>query len=354
MNVYGVIMAGGGGTRFWPLSRQSRPKQLLNLSGKDLMINETIDRISSVIPKKDIFIVTNKLQFEAMYDATKLRIRENHILKEPTGRNTAACIGYAAMEIIKKYGDGVMCIFPSDHYIKDELTFSNILEKAIHIATNKDVLVTMGIAPTFPATGYGYIRYSKCDNVSKPVIEFKEKPDFDTAKKYVESGEYAWNSGMFVWKASLILEMFKIYLPEIYECLIRMGNSMNTSDEIKTIDDIYPKIPSISIDYGIMEKANNVEVIPASFGWNDVGSFDNLDSIYEKDHNGSIIKGEYIGVESADCVIMGEDKLICTIGMKDTIVVDTKDAILVCDKSKAQDVKKAVDILKEKGYYKYI
>ena len=369
MNVYGVIMAGGGGTRFWPLSRQSRPKQLLNLSGKELMINETIDRISSVIPKKDIFIVTNSLQYNEMCKATTNRIKPEHILEEPMGRNTTACIGYAAIKILKEYGDGVMCIFPSDHYIKDEIGFSKTLEMAVDEAVTRDVLVTIGITPTYPATGYGYIRHIDEPNAGddgncihgkstngaiKKVLEFKEKPDEKTAQMYIESGEYSWNSGMFIWKASVILNEIKKFLPDIYRKLMQMYEKFETDEEKETISKIYPTIESISIDYGIMEKSKNVEVIPADFGWNDVGSFDNLDAMYDKDEDDNIIKGDFIGIDSTDCVILSKDKLIATIGMKDVVIVESEDAILVCDKSRAQDVKKIVDILEKKEYYKYI
>lgn len=205
MRTFGVIMAGGGGTRFWPLSRQAEPKQLLNLSGKDLMINETIDRVATVCDKSDIFIVTNVTQASKMEDVTDGRVKNDHILREPAARNTAACIGYAAFEIIKKYGDGVMCIFPSDHYIQKQEAFTQTLKEAIEVAEGGS-LVTMGITPTYPCTGYGYIRFDKSeDHIAKKVVEFKEKPDLATAEKYVASGEYAWNSGMFVWKASVIL-----------------------------------------------------------------------------------------------------------------------------------------------------
>ena len=200
MKTYGVIMAGGGGTRFWPLSRQATPKQLLNLSGKDLMVNEAIDRLAKTASKDDIFIVTNKTQVSKMLEVTNERIQKNHILSEPSARNTAACIGYAAMEIVKKYGDGIMVITPSDAYIKNEAEFTRILGIAVKAAETQDALVTVGITPTFAATGYGYIKFQKSgENVLK-VLEFKEKPDEATAKKYVESGEYAWNSGMFIWK----------------------------------------------------------------------------------------------------------------------------------------------------------
>ena len=356
MNTYGIIMAGGGGTRFWPLSRKETPKQLLNLSGKELMINETIDRITSVIPKKDIFIVTNHSQVGKMEEATKTRIQKEHILSEPAARNTAACIGYAAMEIIKKYGDGIMCIFPADHFIKDELTFSKTLVSAIKVAEDEDKLVTMGITPTFPSTGYGYIKYDKVDTEGEAyrVLEFKEKPNEETAKKYVESGEYAWNSGMFVWKASTILKYFKKLLPDIYENLKIMGDAMDTLEEENVISSIYPNIRSISIDYGIMEKADDVVVIPAEFGWSDVGSWDNLGVLYEADDNGNIVHGNHIGVDTKDSVIYAKNKLIATIDVKNVVVVETDDTVLVCKKDRSQDVRKIVDILKEQGREEYL
>ena len=239
MKIYGVIMAGGGGTRFWPLSRQTTPKQLLNLSGKDLMVNEAIDRLSKTASKDDIFIVTNEAQVSKMLQATKGRVKRNHILSEPSARNTAACIGYAAMEIVKKYGDGIMVITPSDAYIKNEEEFTRVLGLAVRAAEKNDALVTVGITPTFAATGYGYIKFQKSGEEVLKVLEFKEKPDEQTARKYVDSGEYVWNSGMFIWKASTILKNFEKYLPNIYSDLVKIGNAMDTSEEFNVIDKIY-------------------------------------------------------------------------------------------------------------------
>ncbi|MBR2044804.1 MAG: mannose-1-phosphate guanylyltransferase, partial [Agathobacter sp.] len=253
MNTYGVIMAGGGGTRFWPLSRQEEPKQLLNLSGNDLMINETIDRIATVADKNNIFVVTNVTQVPKMKAATTGRLQENHILAEPSARNTSACIGYAAMEIVKKYGDGIMCISPADHFIKNTEEFQRVLTEAVKVAEKEDKLITVGIQPTYPATGYGYIKFDKAEaSVAKTVIEFKEKPDLETAKSYLASCEYAWNSGMFIWKASTILKKFEELLPDVYACIVKIGEAMNTSEEAQVIADVYPTIPSISVDYGIM------------------------------------------------------------------------------------------------------
>ena len=349
MKTYGVIMAGGGGTRFWPLSRQTTPKQLLNLSGKDLMVNEAIDRLSKTADKNDIFIVTNKTQVAKMLEATNGRIQKNHILSEPSARNTAACIGYAALEIIKKYGDGIMVITPSDAYIKNESEFTRILGIAVKAAEEKDALVTVGITPTFAATGYGYIKFQKTGESVLKVLEFKEKPDEATAKKYVESGEYAWNSGMFIWKASTILKNFERFLPDIYADLQKIGDAMNTANELKVIDEVYPKITSISIDYGIMEKADNVYVVPGEFGWNDVGSFDMLGVLHDADENGNIKIGDQINVDTKNCITYSSGRLVATIGLENVVVIETGDAILVCDKNKVQDVKKVVEQLKAAG-----
>lgn len=355
MKTYGVIMAGGGGTRFWPLSRHTQPKQLLNLSGKDLMINETVDRIATVCDKGDIFIVTNVDQVPKMREATSGRVQSDHILSEPSARNTAACIGYAAIEILEKYGDGIMCISPADHFIKNQAAFTETLERAVEIAENEDCLLTLGITPTFPSTGYGYIKYDRdAAGQAAPVLEFKEKPDEETAKEYLASGQYAWNSGMFVWKASVIYEAFRELLPEVYACLEKIRAALNTPEEAQTIAEIYPTIPSISVDYGIMEKSRNVKVIAAEMGWNDVGAWDNLGVIYDADENGNIHAGKAIDIDAKNNITYSQKRLIASVGVENLIIVETDDAILVCDKNKAQDVKKVVDELKESGEDEYL
>ncbi len=355
MKTYGVIMAGGGGTRFWPMSRQLTPKQLLNLSGRDLMINETIDRITQIVDSKDIFIVTNVTQGPGMKAAVGGRVSDDHILLEPAARNTAACIGYAAMEIVKKYGDGVMCVFPADHCIQDLKKFSEVFTLAAEVADRENKLVTVGITPTFPSTGYGYIRYDK--NMSGevlPVKEFVEKPDLETAVSYLDAGCYAWNSGMFVWKASVILEKFRELLPDIYGCLEQIGSAMNTEQEQTIIQKIYPIIPKISVDYGIMERADNVVVIPAEMGWDDVGSWETLGVLYDKDEQGNVLRGEQVNIDTKDCISFAKNGLIATIGVENLIIVQTEDAVLVCAKDRAQDVKKVVDRLKAEGRDRYL
>lgn len=349
MNAYGVIMAGGGGTRFWPLSRQKTPKQLLNLTGNELMINEAIDRLSYIVAKKDIFIVTNEVQVTSMLKATEGRIQPGHILSEPSARNTAACVGYAALEIIKKYGDGVMVITPSDHYIKDNASFIRILHTAVKTAERDDKLITIGITPTFPSTGFGYIKFDKnAVGDVKPVTEIKEKPDKESAEEYAASGEYVWNSGVFVWKASVILEKIRGLASDIYNDLVKIGHAMGTAEEKDTIRTVYPGIRKISIDYAIMEPSavsGDVLVIPGEFGWNDVGSWEMMDALQEIDADGNVRIGDTLAVNTTNSVLYSSGKMIAVVGVDDLVVVEVPDAIMVCRKDKAQDVKLIVDAL---------
>ncbi len=353
MKKYGVIMAGGGGTRFWPLSRQETPKQLLNLSGKELMINEAIDRLSYTTDKKDIFIVTNATQVEPMLKATEGRIIPDHVLSEPSARNTAACVGYAAMEIIRKYGDGVMVITPSDAYVKDTAGFTRVLAEAVKAAEEQDKLLTIGITPTYPASGYGYIKFDKAqDSLAKTVTEFKEKPDEETAKYYLSTGAYAWNSGMFIWKASTILAKFEQLIPDIYADLCKIGGAMNTESEKEIVEAVYPNIRKISVDYAIMEPSavnGDVLVVPGEFGWNDVGSWDMMNFLHEADESGNIILGDVIAINTTNSSIYSSNKLVAVVGVDNLVVVEIPDAVLVCNKDKAQDVKLIVDALNASG-----
>ncbi len=349
MNIYGIIMAGGGGTRFWPLSRKSTPKQLLNLSGKDVMVNEAIDRLASVAPRDNIFIVTNRNQKDKMQQVTAGRIVPDHILSEPSARNTAACIGYAAIKLLKTYGDGIMVITPSDAYIKNNAAFTQTLNRAIKGAEEGEHLVTIGIEPTFPATGYGYIQYEESKNEAKPVKRFVEKPSFERAVQYLAEGGYVWNSGMFIWKISVILEQFRLYLPDIYEDLMKIGEKIGLSEEEETLSRIYPEIRSVSVDVGIMEKAQDILVVPGEFGWSDVGSWDMLGVLHSKDEGGNVSVGNVVQIDAKDSVFYSSGKLVAAVGVENLIVVETPDAVLVCPKDKAQDVKKMVDRLKSEG-----
>ncbi len=366
MKTYGVIMAGGGGTRFWPLSRKAKPKQFLNLSGKDTMVMDTANRLCRIANKEDIFIVTGSSFVDSTIESTAALLKADHILGEPAARNTAACIGYAAMEIVRKYEDGVMCVAASDHFIKDEDEYERVMKTAISLAEEKDALVTIGIKPTFPSTGYGYIRSNR--NVENntcavenggnclyyEVEEFVEKPDLETASEYLASGQYAWNSGMFVWKASVILSYFEKLLPDIYECLVKIGDAMGTELEKQVIQEIYPVIPKISVDYGIMERAKGVLMVEGDFGWNDVGSFDALEEIYPKDENGNVVLANGCLIDTNGCILYGDgDKLIATLGVSDIVIAQTKDIVLVCDKKRAQDIKLIPEKLADSGKDSY-
>lgn len=352
MEVYGVVMAGGGGTRLWPLSTSRKPKQFLNLSGKETLVNEAIDRLSGVA--QETFIVTNASQAQEMLSQTAGRVPEDHILREPAARNTAACIGYAAMTILKKYGDGIMCVVPSDPYIRDEEGFRQTLKSAVAAAEEMDALVTIGIRPTFPSTGYGYIKNAAVEG--KPwrrVEEFVEKPDEETAERYVAEG-YAWNSGMFIWKASTILSWFEKLLPDIYSYLVQLSEGFGAENEEALLWEIYPKIPKISVDYGIMERADHVLMVPGDFGWSDVGGWDAFDALRDRDENGNITVGKTLLLDSQGCTAYSVDRLVAAVGVKDLIIVQAGESVLVCPASQAQRVKEIVETLAEKGEREYL
>ncbi len=355
MEKYAVIMAGGGGTRFWPLSRESKPKQFLNLTGQDAMINETMLRVSSIFDDESIFIVTNSEQYDILKEVALDSLMSRNIICESMRRDTAVCIAYAAFKIFKRCGDGVMCVLPSDHYIKDEKNYNCILNKAIKYAQEHDKLVTIGIKPTFPSTGYGYIKYNKSENSNIFKVEqFVEKPNYNLAKQYLDNGEYLWNSGMFVWKISTILDNFERYLPKIYYAFKNIEKYLDTELESAKIEELYNNISGISIDYGIMERSDDVVVIEGDFGWSDVGSFDSLSEIIKPDKNLNIVKGNHFGFDTTECVVLGDKRLISTIGVNNLIIVDTDDVVLVCNKQSSQDIKKMVTELKNRKMEKFL
>lgn len=351
MQIFSVIMAGGGGTRFWPLSRINKPKQILNIGGNDALINETIKRYEGIIPYENTFIVTIESQKKILEEVLLTDVPKENILIEPVARNTAPCILYAAMHIYIKYGDGVMCVFPSDHYITNVERFRFILYNAVELAINTSKLITIGVKPTFPSTGYGYIKFDKKSGYNDffEVLEFIEKPDFKRAKMYFDSGNYLWNSGIFVWKVSVIIENFKRFLPRLYEHAEKLLRYIGTQQEKEVLEKVYPELQSISIDHGILERSNEVLVLPGDFGWNDIGSWDTLGNILPSDENGNIVKGDFISIDTRNCIIYGNGKLIATIGIDNMIIVNTEDALLVCSKERAQDVKKIVELLKEQN-----
>lgn len=356
--IAGVIMAGGKGERFWPKSRVKLPKQFISLTGQKTMIQETVDRLKEYIKTDDIYVVTGE-EYASPISHQLPSIPSENIIIEPMGKNTAACIGLTALHIARKDPEAVMIVLPSDHLIKNKENFIVILDEAVSIAKQGDNLITIGITPTHPETGYGYIQFEDkvdsryCDSVYK-VKRFVEKPDKATAKKYMDSGKYLWNSGMFIWKVSTILNNIQKYMPKLYESLMVIQKALEQENWEQVLQEQYAKLESISIDYGIMEHAENIFVIPGIFGWDDVGSWTSLERIHDSDEHGNITRGNVIHLDTKKCIIEGNGKLIATLGVEDLIIVETEDATLICSKEKAQQVKDLLKKLKENKREEYL
>lgn len=344
-----LIMAGGKGERFWPKSRISLPKQFLSLTddGKT-MIQLTVERISSIVDIKDVYVATNQLYKKLVLEQLP-DIPEENILCEPVGKNTAPCIGLGAIHVHAKNDDAIMIVLPSDHLIKNQKAFVKTLKEACDVAEEGENLVTIGITPNYPETGYGYIHYDKqnCLLSANAVKKFVEKPNAQLAEEYLESGEYLWNSGMFVWKVSTILQKYQELMPDIYEGLCVIQKSIGTDSYIETLNKEFQAFRSESVDYGIMEHAKNIYSLPGNFGWDDVGSWLAVGRIKEHDTNDNIVNGNVVTVDTKDCIIEGQDKLIATVGLCDIVIVDTKDALLVCDKKSTGNIKNVLSQLRD-------
>lgn len=343
-----VIMAGGQGTRFWPMSRLKRPKQFLSISpnGENL-IQATARRIRPISGRDNLWIVTNQLHKALIEEC----VPDVKILSEPVGRNTAASIALAAVYLSKIDPKGVMVVLAADHAVSDEKELVTTLTKATQLAANNDLLVTIGISPTFPHTGYGYIkRGQEIDKNSFKVSRFFEKPNLERATKYCESPDFYWNSGMFVWRVDVILNAFREYLPGLYEGIMKIGEFIGTSNEAAKLDEIFPTLESTSIDFGVLEHAKNCGVVVGQpFGWNDVGSWDAWAEHFNKDASGNLVHGEALVIDSSGCVVHSENRLTAILGGEDLVIIDTKDALLVCPRRSVQDVRKIVDELKKRG-----
>ena len=350
MKITAVIMAGGRGERFWPKSRNSCPKQFLSLtSDGETMIQKTVRRLLPLVEISDIFIVTNAA-YNSLVAEQLPDIPKENILSEPAARKTAPCIAFAAAVIKKKYEDAIMMVLPSDHLIGLEDIYINTLKKAVKVASQGENLVTIGITPEYPETGYGYINFGAEDDNGAYIVErFVEKPDLATAELYFSSGKYLWNSGMFVWKLSTILGNIKDLMPDIYEGAAKIGEAYGTSQFNEILVKEFMAFRSESVDFGIMEKAKNIYTIPGSFGWDDVGSWLAVERINKTDSDKNYITGDVISVDSRHTTVCGGKRLIAAVGLEDVIIVDTDDAVLVCSKNSTQDVKKVIAQLKEQG-----
>ncbi len=352
--LHAVIMAGGSGTRFWPRSTRDRPKQFLNIFGERTMLQETVDRIAGLVPPERVWVITNE-RYTGLVEEQLPEVPESNIIGEPVARNTAPCVASAAALLSEGDPEATMLVLPADHRIARPDAFRSVIEAAAEKA-EEEVLVTIGIEPDRPETGYGYIEYfddpgeENEGHPVKKVVQFREKPDRETARKFIEAGTFLWNSGMFIWKASTIIGQFEQHLPQIYGQIEKLLPAVGTGREKEAINDFYEGCPSISIDYGIMENADSVYVVPGDFGWNDVGSWRAVYDLREKDEQGNVVQSEQAVLEaSRNNLIHSESgKMIALVGVDNLAIVETDDAILVCNLDEAQGVKQVVGKLREK------
>ncbi len=359
--MYIVILAGGSGTRFWPLSRARRPKQLMSILGGKSMLQRTVERVLPLSPDR-VMVVTNAMQAAE----TALQLHPYmadvpiDIIEEPVGRNTAPAIGLAAAVIRRHQADGLMVVLPADHYITDEDEFRRTVRRGVSSAMSGRLL-TMGIVPTRPETGYGYIEADAVPGGTEPypVKRFVEKPDMAKALEFLEAGSFYWNSGMFIWRADEILLRMKEHMPSLSSALEGMnlsGDKWELSGLKQQVQDIYQNIPGESIDYGIMEKAAGVVMLPCSFGWSDVGSWDALPEVAPDVGAGNVVinAGEFMNIESSGCIVYGGEKLVALLGVDDVVVVNTADALMLCRKGRTQEIRKIVQELKNRGLEEFL
>jgi mannose-1-phosphate guanylyltransferase len=357
VELYAVIMAGGVGTRLWPRSRQNMPKQFLDIVAENTMLQETFLRIEPLIPPDRVFVITNGTCAPIVCEQIPWLPREN-VIVEPAGRNTAPCIGLAALYLRQLDPEGVMVVLPADHLIREAGHFREVLKVVAEVAQDGH-LVTMGIQPDSPHTGYGYIqRGDLLHQVGQhgiyKVARFTEKPDEATAQRFLDSGQYDWNSGMFGWKVSAILEAIGVHLPALHAQLMTIEAALGSQREREVMEEVWEGVESISIDYGVMERADNVAVIPMDVGWSDVGSWATVAELLPKDADDNVVVGKHVGIDTTGSLLYSSGRLIATIGLKDIVVVDTGDAVLICPRARAQEVKDLVDELGKKQEDEYL
>jgi len=353
-NQYVAIMAGGIGSRFWPMSRTHFPKQFLDILGTGrTLIQSTFDRFLRFIPRENIYVVTSE-EYRGIVAEQLPELEMANILCEPSRKNTAPCVAYISYKLNEINPEGALICAPADHLILDDKAFNKVCLEALDFVSKHKALITLGIKPSHPNTGYGYIQYDQqnvSDNVYK-VKTFTEKPNLELARTFLASGDFLWNAGIFVWQVKSIVQAFEKYLPEIAELFIAEQGKLNSPHEKEAISRIYPQCTNISIDYGIMEKANNVYLIPSSFGWSDLGTWNSAYENMEKDYLGNAVSGDNVMViDATRCMVHGRnDKLYLLQGLDDYILVDTKDVMLICKKEKEQEIKEYVaEVKRNKG-----
>jgi mannose-1-phosphate guanylyltransferase len=356
--IFSLIMAGGSGTRFWPRSKAVKPKQYLNLFGDDSLLQSTIKRFSNFTSTERIYIVSGKNQSVVLEQQTTMLPKKN-LIYEPVGKNTLPCIGLAAMFAERENPDGIMVVTPSDHLIENDKLFEETVLAAVKIADERDGIVTIGISPTYPATGYGYVKTEKDITGSAKIKQFKverfvEKPNEKVAADYLKQGGFYWNSGLFVFKISVFLDAVKQFAPALYSDLRKIQSDFGNPSFEETLDKIYRAVESISIDYGIMEHAKNIYLVEGNFVWNDLGSWESVYLTSEKDENGNAVAGQAVIVESKNSYVFAEKGIVALVGLDDVIVVQDGDTLLVCKRSKAENIKQIVDELKQRGLNEFL
>ena len=345
---YVVIMAGGKGERFWPQSRIRRPKHLLPIVGNKPMLTQTTDRLEGLVPVENVLIITNIEQREAVIEVCP-KIPVENIIGEPVGRDTAAAVGLAATLVSIRDPKGVFAIIPADHVIHDFASFQSVLDAALDTASNSNAIVTVGIKPISPATGYGYIHRGNLEGESRgqsvySVQKFVEKPDLETAKTYLESGEYLWNGGMFIWKSSVVEASLEAYVPQLKAALDEIKKRLQSGEDMQEcLASQYPSLEKVSIDYAVIEKAENVKTLEATFDWDDVGEWPAIERHFPKDESGNVARGVVEIMDAQNNIVFAEeDHTIAVLGVQDLIIVNSPDATLISHKDRAQDIKKIV------------
>jgi mannose-1-phosphate guanylyltransferase len=355
---WAIIMAGGFGERFWPKSRRKQPKQLLPIVGDKTMIQQTVERVRPLVGDARILVVTNHEQAALV---RKQLPRVKHVIGEPVGRNTAPCVGLAAAIIGARDPGAVMAVLPADSFIRDTETYRRVVGDALKLAKTQDVLLTIGIEPTSAHTGYGYVQVGEelSTNLATKFWKarrFVEKPDRKTAEEFLASGEYRWNAGMFVWSFRAVAEAYRKYQPALWEACERIQTAEGTKSFSRVLAREYPKMEKISVDYAIMEKADNVVVASGDFDWDDVGDWPAIGRHYEKDGNGNVVRGVFLGLDASGCIVVADTgHLVAAVGVRDLVIVRTPDATLVCHKNDAQKVREIVrKLAAEKKYQRWL
>lgn len=349
---FAVVMAGGSGTRFWPWSREDRPKQLLSLVSSQSMLADTVARLDGVVPPENILVVVGRRHRRAVADALP-SIPSSSILCEPVGRNTAPCIAWASAEILRRRADGVAVVLSADHRIRGDRAFRSDLAKSLAIADRTRRLITFGIRPSAPSTGFGYVRVGEPLQGASPACEvsaFVEKPDIETARGYVASGKYLWNAGMFAWRVDVLWKEIEAHLPDLAAGLGAMeAGRRRGAIPGAVLDRLYPSLPSISIDYGVLERSTQVATLPASFGWSDVGSWDAMSELWPHDPAGNVSRQTLVTVDASGNIVATGGKPVALLGVDNLVVVDAGDVILVCPRERCQDVRALTALLEQAG-----